>query len=52
MDPSSGLSGAKEDCARREEAFGANRLAARQDVSFAQLLFEALDVSAQSESDF
>lgn len=44
VDPAVGLSGDIEDCTARGAAFGTNRLTARKDISFAELLLEALNV--------
>ncbi len=44
VDSSVGLTGSAGDGARRAERFGTNRLASREEVTFAQMVLDALQV--------
>ena len=44
-----GLTGSAGDGARRAERFGTNRLASREEVTFAQMVLDALEVKPGAE---
>ena len=47
VDSSVGLTGSAGDGARRAERFGTNRLASREEVTFGQMVLDALEVKHQ-----
>ena len=49
VDADVGLTGSSGDSARRAKRFGTNRLASREEITFGQLLLDALQVTLPAD---